>query len=191
MSPATPIEIDYRATTFVYRDDADHTQTVTADKVQFELFPLATNTALSLTGLSAGGATFDMSFNELTFQGVAGTLGQVLTTDASGVANWTDLPAPAGTPSLAEVLAVGADASFNIITSVGGLNLNTPPEIGFPSPADSIQLGQVQANGFLKITSATASQVIDETKGTKQFSGNYMCINLAGTNYYMPLFIPI
>jgi len=191
MSPATPIEIDYRATTFVYKDDADHTQTVTAEKVQFELYPLATNTALSLIGLSAGGATFDMSFNELTFQGVAGTLGQVLTTDASGVANWTDLPAPAATPSLAEVLAVGADASFNVITSVGGLALNTPPEEGFPSPADPIQLGQVQATGILALSSANSTQVIDTTKGTKQFSGNYMRIDINGTDYYMPLFIII
>jgi hypothetical protein len=129
--------------------------------------------------------------NGMYLNGASSTEGQVFTADASGNPIWADLPAPPTTPSLAEVLAIGADASFNLITSIGALYLNSPPEPGFPSPADPVQLGQVQANGFLGLGSNTASQVIDETKAVKSFSGNYMCINIMGTNYYMPLFVPV
>ena len=110
----------------------------------------------------------------------AGTANQVLTAGvAGGSVVWADLPASV-TPSLAEVLAVGADANQVAITNL-----------------ISLQLANVGAGSQVTLSSAVVSgsnialnvnTVADNTGATKEFSRAYLPIGVGGVIYYLPLF---
>jgi hypothetical protein len=136
------------------------------------------NAKFAVAGMNSNSATFDMSFNALSFQGVAGTLNQVLTTDASGVAHWEDAQMSA-TPNLADVLAVATagDANNQPISNLS--------QLGFqPASGDTLVLSGVAGAGGVLNLSTTA----DDTKATKQFTGNYLPIAVDGTIQYLQLF---
>lgn len=136
------------------------------------------NAKFAVAGMSSNSATFDMSFNALSFQGVAGTLNQVLTTDASGVAHWEDAQMSA-TPNLADVLAVATAGDGN------NQPISNLSQLGFHSVGgDTLNLsGIAGAGGILNL-----STLADNTKATKQFTGNYLPIAVDGTIQYLQLF---
>lgn len=138
--------------------------------------------SLKQTGLKSTFDSMDISCNALTLEGVASTLGQVITADASGVPYWADVPATP-VPSLAEVLAVGADASFNTITSIGGLEL----QVSQDPLADPVVVSS-DVSGALVISSATPANLVDATLATKQFSGSYLKVMLNGAECYLQIF---
>lgn len=125
------------------------------------------------------GDPFDMSFNSLTFEGVGSTEGQVVTADASGQPHWSSVPAQ----TLSHVLNAGADASFNTITSIGGLELQVSQD-----PLVSPVVVSSNASGALVISSATPANLVDASLATKLFSGSYLKVMLNGTECYLQIF---
>jgi hypothetical protein len=137
---------------------------------------------LKATGLLSTYASMDISCNALTLDGVASSVGQVVMADASGAPYWASLPAEVIT-TLAQVLTAGADASFNTITSIGGLELQVSQEV----LADPVVVSS-DASGALVISSATPANLVDATLATKQFSGSYLKVVLNGAECYLPIF---
>jgi len=137
------------------------------------------------TQITSAEATFDISFNQLTMQGVAGTLGQVLTTNAGGKASFQNLPAQT-VPNLAAVLAVASagDGGDQPISNLSTLSFNQDTS------------GAVLALSGLKVAGVTDnvlnfSTPADNSGSTKQFSRNYLPIAVAGQVYYLQLYSPI
>jgi hypothetical protein len=128
------------------------------------------------------GDPFDMSFNSLTFEGVGSTEGQVVTADASGQPHWSSVPAQ----TLSHVLNAGADASFNILENLGGIQLKQLLSIEAPLIVGA------DISGILWISSETPSKVVDVTLATKIFSGNYLKVKLNNSEEYsyIQLFSP-
>jgi len=134
------------------------------------------------TQITSAEATFDISFNQLTMQGVAGTLGQVLTTNAGGKASFQNLPAQT-VPNLAAVLAVASagDGGDQPISNLSALSFNQDTS------------GAVMALSGVKVTGVTDnvlnfSTPADNSGATKQFSRNYLPIAVAGQVYYLQLY---
>lgn len=110
----------------------------------------------------------------------AGTANQVLTAGvAGGSVVWADLPA-ATVPTLAEVLAEGADANQVAITNLVSLQL---ADIGAGS---QVTLSSAVVSG--SNIALNVNTVADNTGATKEFSRAYLPIGVGGVIYYLPLF---
>ena len=129
-----------------------------------------------------GDVPLDMSFNSLTLGGVSSTEGQVVMANASGAPYWETLP----TQTLATVTSAGADASYNTITSIGGLEL----QVSQATLVDPVVISS-DTNGALVISSATPSNLVDTTYAAKQFSGSYMKVILNGTESYLQIYTAV
>jgi hypothetical protein len=123
-----------------------------------------------------------MTFNSLTLGGVSSTEGQVVMADASGAPYWETLP----TQTLATVMGAGADASFNTITSIGGLEL----QVSQDPLVDPVVISS-DISGSLVISSATPSNLVDTTYAAKQFSGSYMKVILNGVESYLQIYTAV
>jgi hypothetical protein len=140
--------------------------------------PSGTWTELKRAQLKSGQSTFDISLNSLTLEGVASTVGQVITADASGAPYWADLPSST-TPSLADVMAVATAGD------AGGQALSNFPSVAMTAGAGSaVTLAAVAANDHLSI-----STLPDTSGGAKDFSRSYLPMVIGGTLYYIPLFV--
>lgn len=140
------------------------------------------HTELKPAQLRSDVASFDLSFNALTLGGVSSSVNQVVMADASGAPYWASLPAEV-IPTLAQVLGAGADASFNTITSIGGLELQVSQD-----PLVSPVVVSSDVDGALVISSATPANLVDATLATKQFSGSYLKVVLNGAECYLQIF---
>jgi hypothetical protein len=130
----------------------------------------------------SGDVPLDMTFNSLTLGGVSSTEGQVVMADASGAPYWETLP----TQTLATVMGAGADASFNTITSIGGLEL----QVSQDPLVDPVVISS-DISGSLVISSATPSNLVDTTYAAKQFSGSYMKVILNGVESYLQIYTAV
>ena len=180
MSPVPSVQVNYNETTFKFMNSAADKLVVSAHQVEFghpDTIPSNTTT-LTKTGILSYQDTFDMSFNELTFGGVAGTDGQVLTTNSSGVAHWDNLPVP----SLSDVLNVSGVANV-------GQTISNLASIGLQADnVAPIVISQSALTGSLNVTSANTSLVLDDSKETMTFTGNYLIVSINDVQYRLQLF---
>jgi len=142
----------------------------------------AVATTYAQASLTSNAAIYDMTFNgALYFDSIAGDLGDVLTTDATGHATWQP-PYVTPTPNLAEVLAVATagDADSQPISNL--LSLAFAPN----NAAAPLELSSDLTGG----TRLRINTPADTSLATKTFSRNYLPINVAGTVYYLQLFSP-
>jgi hypothetical protein len=179
---ATPsTQINYPLTTFVL-GGAGGVESVLSGSGLLMKDTGGVTTSYLQTQITSAEATFDISFNQITFQGQAGTAGQVLTTNAGGQASFQNLPAEV-TPNLAAVLAVApdGDAQDQSISNLSALSFNQDTS------------GAVLALNGLKVAGVTDnvlnfSTPADNSGATKSFSRNYLPIAVAGQVYYLQLF---
>lgn len=134
-------------------------------------------TQLNRSGLKSDEDKFDMTFNQLTFGGVTGTANQVLTTDANGVAHWQDVPS---TVTLDEVLEESNDANQRSIINLSSIEFKSGQN-------DPVVLSQY-SSGTLNLSCQDANKVLDITKNTKQFSGNYIKLAINDIEYWIQAF---
>jgi hypothetical protein len=136
-------------------------------------------TQLNSSGLTSQETAFAMNLNnfKLTLDGLTGTENQVLTTDASGIAHWQDVPS---TVTLDEVLEESNDANQRSIVNLSSIEFKT----GENHP---VVLSQ-KLSGTLQIHCDDSNKVIDTTRETKQFSGNYIKLAINGTEYWIQAF---
>ena len=125
--------------------------------------------------------SFDLSFNELTFNGISSTEGQIVMANISGKPVWSDLPSNA----LSDILLTNNDANFNTISNIGELKLS----YNFQSDISGgpITISQ-DSSSKLSISMNTSTYLIDKSRDTKEFSGNYMRIMLNGEECFLPIF---
>lgn len=178
---ATPIQVNYPQTTFELESFTNEKSILSP--VGLDVIDNASvGTSYNQAQITSSAPSFDMNFTQLTFQGVAGTLGQVLTTDAAGQASFQDLPAEV-TPNLAAVLAVatagdGGDLPISNLASLG-FNVDTS--------GAALVLSGVKKTGVTD-NILNFSNPADTSLATKQFSRYYLPISVAGTLYYLQLF---
>jgi hypothetical protein len=182
------IQINYPKTSFVLADD-DIEARLTLDASSVLLLDSSNKIAkLTSTSLSSTATTFDITVPKLSFGSTEGTANQVLTIDASGgAAHWQD-PAVTAVPNIKAVLAVEDDSGggFGDANQQSIKNLLSI-QVKDANTTNPIKMTQ-NSGGIFDLTCDTSGAVIDDDKGTKQFSGNYMKVSLNGTSYYMPLF---
>jgi len=178
---ATPITINYPQTTMDFTAFSGASSVLSPTGLLVKDTGGVTTSYLQ-TQITSAEATFDMSFNQLTMQGVAGTTGQVLTTNAGGQASFQDLPA-AVTPNLAAVLAVATagDGGDQPISNLSSLAFNQDTS-GAVVTLSGVKKAGVTDNVLNFSTPA------DTSLATKSFSRNYLPISVAGTLYYLQLF---
>ena len=178
---ATPTQINYPQTTFDFTAFSGESSVLSPTGLLVKDSGGVTTSYLQ-TQITSAEASFDISFTRLTMQGVAGTLGQVLTTDAAGQASFQDPPAEV-TPNLAQVLAVATAGD------AGDLPISNLQSLAFNQDTS----GAVLTLAGLKVTGVTdnvlnISTPADTSLATKQFSRNYLPIAVAGQVYYLQLF---
>jgi hypothetical protein len=130
-------------------------------------------------------APFDITLSNtpLKLGGTQGTQDQVITADANGTPYWADVPTSGGTPNLADVLSqeTAGDADQKPISNLLSLAVKNS------TVANAVVLSQ-DAGGALNLSSDTSGNVIDTSKDTKEFSGNYLKLSINGQDYYFQAF---
>jgi hypothetical protein len=136
-------------------------------------------TQFNSSSLTSQETAFAMNLNnfKLTLDGLTGTTNQVLTTDSSGIAHWQDVPS---TVTLQEVLDASNNASQRSI-----INLSS---IEFKSGENYPVVLSQKSSGTLNLQCEDSNKVIDTSRETKQFSGNYIKLAINGTEYWIQAF---
>jgi hypothetical protein len=178
---ATPIQVNYPQTTFELESFTNEKSILSPVGLDV-LDNASVGTSYNQAQITSSAPSFDMNFAQLTFQGVAGTNGQVLTANSAGQASFQDLPAEV-TPNLAQVLAVATAGD------AGDLPISNLQSLAFNQDTS----GAVLTLAGLKVTGVTdnvlnISTPADTSLATKQFSRNYLPIAVAGQVYYLQLF---
>jgi hypothetical protein len=190
MAPIPEVQVNYPQTTLQIVNESGEKLVMNAHKVEFGdgLVTPSTQTTILQTGISSQLSTFDMSFNELTFGGVAGTLNQVLTTNASGVAHWED--PQVSQVNLADVLSVSPAGEATLgqtISNIASISLQADNgNLMLPPP---IVISE-RSNGILDFTCSYPDSLVDNSKVTQAFTGDYLVLSLNGTTYRLQLFNP-
>lgn len=182
---AATVNSSLTAGSFEVQNGANHSFLTAVGGVDLYDGTTGFHTELKLDVLKSQVASFDMSFNALTLEGIASTEGQVITADAAGKPYWSDVPP---VPSLAEVLAVspaGVATTGQTISNLESLGL-------FNAAAnDSVVLTGFYQVGLTSIA-LNVNTTADVSGDTKAFSRAYLPIAVSGVLYYLPLFqVPV
>ena len=127
--------------------------------------------------------TTTLTAGKLTFNGDFGTVGQVLTSDGT-LMSWQD---PVPNCALSDVLTNGSDATNQPINNISLLTFN---KVTGGAAGDTVlELKGVNPDPSNYTTDLlNINTPANTTRATKQFSGNYIPLSVAGTVYWVQLF---